>query len=162
MSRACRPNQTAIYYLTAEDAARPRQARSLRASRRATSRCCCSPDPINSFWVRTALGYEGKPFKSVTQGTADLDRISVTWPRADARARVDRTATATLAAAMKQSLGEAVKEVRISTRLTDSPVCLIADAAGLDRTLERCFPAKVRRRRQRSARRFSRSIPRIR
>jgi molecular chaperone HtpG len=32
-------------------------------------------DPVDSFWVRTALGYEGKPFKSVTQGAADLDGI---------------------------------------------------------------------------------------
>ena len=34
-------------------------------------------DPVDSFWVRTALGYDGKPFKSVTQGAADLDLITL-------------------------------------------------------------------------------------
>jgi acetyltransferase len=47
-------------------------------------------DPVDSFWVRTALGYDGKPFKSVTQGAADLDaivhalvrvsQIAIDWP----------------------------------------------------------------------------------
>ena len=40
-------------------------------------------------------------------------------------------------AVIKQTLGDEVKEVRKSARLTDSPVCLVADTAGLDRTLER-------------------------
>ena len=35
-------------------------------------------DPVDSFWVRTALGFDGKPFRSVTQGAADLDAIPVT------------------------------------------------------------------------------------
>ena len=34
-------------------------------------------DPVDCFWVRTALGFDGKPFKSVTQGAADLDLIAV-------------------------------------------------------------------------------------
>jgi molecular chaperone HtpG len=38
---------------------------------------------------------------------------------------------------MKQSLGDSVKEVRRSKRLTESPVCLVAGEEGLDRTLEK-------------------------
>jgi molecular chaperone HtpG len=92
-------------------------------------------DPVDSFWVRTALGYEGKPFKSVTQGAADLDLIPL--PQAVEQAVKDDAALGTLMAVIKQTLGDAVKEVRKSARLTDSPVCLVADASGLDRTLER-------------------------
>jgi molecular chaperone HtpG len=91
-------------------------------------------DPVDSFWVRTALGYDGKPFKSVTQGTADLDTIKL---KDDAKKPdADEAGTATLIAAMKQALGDKVKDVRKSARLTDSAVCLVADA-GMDRTLEK-------------------------
>jgi molecular chaperone HtpG len=91
-------------------------------------------DPVDSFWVRTALGYEGKPFRSVSQGAADLDLIA----RKDAWAAdtTDDTAAAVLAAALRQALGERVKDVRASKRLTESAVCIVNDSA-MDRTLEK-------------------------
>ena len=46
-----------------------------KASARAASRCCCSTDPVDSFWVTSAPSFDGKPFKSVTQGAADLALI---------------------------------------------------------------------------------------
>jgi molecular chaperone HtpG len=85
--------------------------------------------------VRTALGYEGKPFKSVTQGSADLETIPLA--EGGAMPQAEGAAIGTLIAAMKQTLGPQVKDVRKSTRLTDSPVCIVADASGLDRTLEK-------------------------
>ena len=48
---------------------------------------------------------------------------------------------ATLIALIKQSLGEAVKDVRTTDRLTDSPVCLVADDGDLDMRLERMLKA---------------------
>jgi molecular chaperone HtpG len=50
---------------------------------------------------------------------------------------IDDSAVGTLIAAMKQALGSEVKDVRKSSRLTDSPVCIVTDAGGLDRTLEK-------------------------
>ncbi|MGH6820327.1 MAG: molecular chaperone HtpG, partial [Methylocella sp.] len=91
-------------------------------------------DPVDSFWVRTAMGFEGKPFKSITQGTADLDLIKVKDETSQDTA--GDAATAVLIAAMKQALGERVKDVRQSKRLTDSAVCLVADGS-MDRTLEK-------------------------
>ena len=91
-------------------------------------------DPVDSFWVRTALGFDGKPFVSVTQGAGDLDRIKPAEaksgePEADA-------ATVTLVAALKQALSASVSDVRISKRLTESAVCLVNDGH-MDRTLEK-------------------------
>jgi molecular chaperone HtpG len=128
-------NQTAIYYLTADDAAKAAASPQLEGFKARDIEVLLLSDPIDAFWVRTSLGYDGKPFKSATQGEADLERI----PLADgaAKAEGDRAATGTLAAVMKQALGEAVKDVRLSARLTDSPVCLVADNTALDRTLER-------------------------
>jgi len=91
-------------------------------------------DPVDSFWVRTALGYDGKPFKSVTQGAADLDAIARTdEAKPDA---AEEAETALLAAALKQVLGARVKDVRSSKRLTESAVCIVNDSA-MDRTLEK-------------------------
>jgi molecular chaperone HtpG len=130
-----KPNQTAIYYLTAEDAGKARVSPQLEGFTARGIEVLLLTDPVDSFWVRTALGYEGKPFKSVTQGSADLDTI----PLAEdgAKPQPDGAAIGTLIAAMKQTLGSQVKDVRKSTRLTDSPVCIVADAQGLDRTLEK-------------------------
>jgi molecular chaperone HtpG len=127
-------NQTAIYYLAAEDAAKAAGSPQLEGYKARDVEVLLLTDPVDSFWVRTALGFEGKPFKSVTQGTADLDLIK---PKDETKKDEPADAeTAVLIAAMKQALGERVKEVRKSQRLTDSAVCLVA-AEGMDRNLER-------------------------
>jgi molecular chaperone HtpG len=129
------PGQTAIYYLTAEDAEKAKVSPQLEGFTARSIEVLLLTDPVDSFWVRTALGYEGKPFKSVTQGSADLEAI----PLADGSKppEEDSAATATLIAAIKQTLGEGVKDVRRSARLTDSAVCIVADPMGLDRALEK-------------------------
>ena len=127
-------NQTAIYYITGEDAVKTAASPQLEGYRARDIEVLLLTDPVDSFWVRTALGFEGKPFKSVTQGAADLDLIK---PKDEAKS--DEAAdgdTALLIAAFKQALGERVKDVRKSQRLTDSAVCLVA-AEGMDRTLEK-------------------------
>lgn len=129
-----RENQTAIYYVAAEDAAKAAASPQLEGYKARDVEVLLLSDPVDSFWVRTALGFDGKPFKSVTQGAADLDLIKlkddVKQPAAD------DAATATLIAAMKQALGDKVKDVRASKRLTESAVCLVADGL-MDRTLEK-------------------------
>ena len=128
-------NQTAIYYLTAEDAAKAKASPQLEGFRARGIEVLLLTDAVDSFWVRMALGFDGKPFKSVTQGAADLDLIPLEneAPKAD----TDEGATATLFALIKQTLGDQVADVRKSARLTDSPVCLVASDQGLDRTLEK-------------------------
>ena len=130
-----KPNQTAIYYLTAEDAQKAKASPQLEGFRARGIEVLLLTDAVDSFWVRMALGFDGKPFKSVTQGAADLDLIALEQeaPKADA----DEAATATLIAVIKQTLGDSVADVRKSSRLTDSPVCLVAGDGALDRTLEK-------------------------
>jgi molecular chaperone HtpG len=127
-------NQTAIYYLTAEDVAKAEASPQLEGYKARGVEVLLLTDPVDSFWVRTALGDDGKPIKSVTQGAADLDAIARTdEAKSDA---ADDAGTALLAAALKQALGERVKDVRSSKRLTESAVCIVNDSA-MDRTLEK-------------------------
>jgi molecular chaperone HtpG len=127
-------NQTAIYYLAGEDAAKSAASPQLEGYRARGIEVLLFTDPVDSFWVRTAMGFDGKPFKSITQGAADLDLIPV--KDAPPKNEQAEAATATLIVAMKQALGDKVKDVRNSKRLTDSAVCLVADGE-LDRTLEK-------------------------
>jgi molecular chaperone HtpG len=128
------PNQKAIYYLTSDDAAKAARSPQLEGYRARDIEVLLLTDPVDSFWVRTALGFDGKPFKSIAQGDADLDAIPVKEKRKGEEP--DASAIGTLIAAIKQTLGDKVKDVRKSARLTDSPVCLVNDSH-MDRTLER-------------------------
>ncbi len=131
---ALKPNQTAIYYALGDSQAAIKSSPQLEGYRRRGVEVLLLSDPIDAFWVRTSLGVEGKPFKSVTQGAADLSLLSGADDKADAG---NRAAIATLAARFATALGDRVSAVTLSERLTDSPVCLVAAEAGLDRQLER-------------------------
>ncbi len=127
-------NQTAIYYLTAEDVAKAQASPQLEGYKARGVEVLLLTDPVDSFWVRPALGYDGKPFKSVTQGSADLDAIARTD---DAKPEAaDDAETVLLSAALKQALGGRVKDVRSSKRLTESAVCIVNHST-MDRTLEK-------------------------
>ena len=127
-------NQTAIYYLAAEDAAKAKSSPQLEGYKARDVEVLLLTDPVDSFWVRTAMGFDGKPFKSVTQGAADLDLIALKTDASPPAA--DDASSAALIAAVKQALGERVKDVRSSKRLTESAVCLVNDSE-MDRTLEK-------------------------
>ena len=72
---ALRDNQTAIFYLTGEDAKRLAASPQLEGFRARGVEVLMLCDPVDAFWVSTAAGYDGKPFKSVTQGAADIKAI---------------------------------------------------------------------------------------
>ncbi len=133
-------NQTAIFYIAGEDADHVAASPQLEGFVSRDIEVLLLSDPVDSFWTTTVLGYEGKPFKSVTQGEAELGAIAEvdgdgkTDEKPDG---VDDSAIGTLIAAMKQALGENVADVRKSDRLTKSAVCLVADAGGPDMALEK-------------------------
>ena len=127
-------NQTAIYYLTAEDTAKAAASPQLEGYKSRDIEVLLLTDPVDSFWVRTAMGFEGKPFKSVSQGAADLDLIK---PKDEKPGEAkDAPETATLISAFKSALGARVSDVRVSKRLTDSACCIVNDGQ-MDRTLEK-------------------------
>ena len=136
-------NQTAIYYLAGEDMARLEASPHLEGFRARGVEVLLLADPIDSFWVTSAPAFDGKPFKSVTQGATDLALI----PRLDAKdesaSETDQAVTNFLGF-VKETLGEAVSDVRASDRLTESAVCLVASETGLDRQLEKILAGSGR------------------
>jgi molecular chaperone HtpG len=129
-------NQTAIYYVTGTDLARLEASPQLEGFRARDIEVLLLPDAVDSFWVTAGVDYEGKPFKSVTQGAADLSLISLTEAKDNAGAPATEAVTGFIQA-VKATLGDAVADVRASERLTESAVCLVAPETGMDRQLER-------------------------
>jgi molecular chaperone HtpG len=87
--------------------------------------------------------FEGKPFKSVTQGAADLSDMPLLddSPNPDAETSSE---IATFLAFVKTALGDEVSDVKPSDRLTESAVCLVAPEHGPDRQFERLLNAAGR------------------
>ena len=67
---ALKENQTAIYYIVGDDIDRLRASPHLEGFRARGVEVLLLADPIDSFWVTSGVSFEGKPFKSVTQGAA--------------------------------------------------------------------------------------------
>ncbi len=133
---AMKENQTAIYYATGSDLDRIASSPQLEGFRARGVEVLLLPDQVDSFWVRGAIDLDGKPFKSVTQGAADLSLIPLP-EGADSPQAEPSDAVGAFLAFVKDTLGDAVSEVRASDRLTDSAVCLVASESGLDRQLEK-------------------------
>jgi molecular chaperone HtpG len=133
---ALKENQTAIYYLAGDDIGRLEASPHLEGFRARGVEVLLLADPIDSFWVASGASFEGKPFKSVTQGSADLALIARLDAKSESASETDEAVTGLLAF-IKDTLGEAVSDVRASDRLTDSVVCLVAPDVGLDRQLEK-------------------------
>ena len=129
-------NQTAIYYLAGDDIARLEASPHLEGFRARGVEVLLLADSVDSFWVTSAPSFEGKSFKSVTQGAADLALITRIDTTQETTSETDKAVTSFLTF-IKETLGEAVADVRPSDRLTDSPVCLVAPEHGPDRQLEK-------------------------
>lgn len=132
-----RENQTAIFYSVGDDRKRLAQSPHLEEFAARGVEVLLLDDAVDAFWVTSCVGYEGKPFKSVTQGSADIGLVPLLEGKEAPPADEHGAEAAALVAALKDALKDLVEDVRVSTRLRDSAVCLIAPEHGLDRRLAR-------------------------
>lgn len=132
---AIKENQTAIYYATGADLDRLASSPQLEGFRARGIEVLLLTDQVDSFWVTAGVDYQGKPFKSVTQGMAELSLIPSA--EGDAPAGQPSAEVDGFIAYLKGVLGEEVSDVRASERLTESAVCLVAPDNAMDRQLEK-------------------------
>jgi molecular chaperone HtpG len=132
--------QKAIYYITGDDLEVVKRSPQLEGFRARGVEVLLMTDPVDQFWVPMVGRFDDKPFKSATQGGADLSGIRKDDGKDEAEKAEDKPAEediGRLTAALKLALGDKVKEVRASDRLTESAVCLVAGEGDLDMNLER-------------------------
>ncbi|EXG81570.1 molecular chaperone HtpG [Cryptosporangium arvum] len=123
--------QTEIYYLTGDSRATIENSPHLEAFRAKGYEVLVLTDPVDEVWVDQVTEYDGIPLKSVAKGQVDLGDTAAETP-----AGFEDFLTW-----MSGALAESVKEVRLSTRLVDSPACVVGDADDLTPTLEKMFRA---------------------
>ncbi len=131
-----RPGQEAIYTITGDNLDIVKRSPQLEGFRARGVEVLLLTDPIDEFWVPAIGTYKEKPFKSATRGGADLDKITPAEEQPQEQPALPAK-LGSLIAIFKLALGDAVKDVRSSDRLTDSAVCLVADEGDLDMHFER-------------------------
>ena len=135
---AMKPGQEAIYTITGDNLDLLRKSPQLEGFRARGVEVLLMTDPVDEFWAPAIGTYKEKPFKSTTRGGVDLDKITPAETEKRETEKSEPPAKlGSLIAIFKLALGDAVKDVRSSARLTDSAVCLVADEGDMDMHLER-------------------------
>ena len=129
--------QEAIYYITGENVTTLKGSPQLEGFLAKGLEVLLLTDPIDEFWVPTVGTYDKKAFKSVAEAGTDLSDIKGADDSDDKKDEAPEDALKALVEKLKGTLGEAVADVRVSNRLTGSPVCLVADTGGMSLHLAR-------------------------
>ncbi len=130
--------QTAIYYMNGDTLESLARSPHLEGFKARGIEVLLLTETVDDFWPTAVGTFAEKPFKSATRAGQDLDKIAKTDKTDEAKKEeAPADSVSSLITAMKMAYGEAVKDVRVSDRLTDSPVCLAADEGDVDIHLER-------------------------
>ncbi len=134
------PSQKEIYYITAEDYAAADRAPQLEALRQRGFEVLYFTDPVDDWVVMTLTSYKDKRLRSVTRGELDLGAPEEKKASEDARGKPEERFRSLLEKVRKE-LGDRVKEVRLSQRLTESACCLVGDEHSLGPHVEKVLRA---------------------
>jgi len=131
--------QDKIYYITADSFAAAKNSPHLEIFRKKGLEVILLFDRVDEWVISNLTEFEGKSLQSVAKGDLDLGKL------ADEEEKKEQEKDATdfkeLTDKIQKILGDAVKEVRVTHRLTDSPACLVSDQFGMSMNLERLLKA---------------------
>ena len=131
--------QDKIYFVTAESFNAAKNSPHLEVFRKKGIEVLLLSDRVDEWVIGYLTEFDGKALQSVAKGGLDLGELEDEEEKKAAEAKADEFKD--LVERMKSSLGERVKEVRITTRLTDSPACLVADEHDMGMNLARILKA---------------------
>lgn len=125
--------QDKIYFMTGDSRAQVENSPHMEAFRAKEYEVLLLTDPVDEIWVEAVQAYDGKEFQSVARGAVDL-------PSDEEVSEEKSGAYAPLLTWLGEKLDD-VKDVRLTTRLTSSPACLVSDVDGITPTLEKMYKA---------------------
>ena len=134
-----KPGQESIYYVTAETFLAAKNSPHLEALRKRGIEVLLLADRVDEWVVSNLPEYEGKPLVSVAKGALDLSKIEGgDEAEKDKKEHEEKSVELKdVIRQIKETLGERVKDVRTTDRLTSSPACLVADEHDLSGNLSR-------------------------
>ena len=125
-------DQEAIWVLTAPDRKTAEASPHLEAFRARNQEVLLLTDPVDEWLLQRLNEFEGKPLRAIDRGDVDLG-----GDEEKAAREADDAAHAGLLGKLQEALGDAVKSVRFSSRLKESPAVLVSDEAGMSGHMER-------------------------
>ncbi|MEU7242213.1 molecular chaperone HtpG [Streptomyces sparsogenes] len=132
--------QQHIYYMTGESRSIIESSPHMEAFREKGYEVLLLTDPIDEMWVGSVPEFDGKQFQSIAKGQVDLD-TEEEKKEGEAEREQQKKDFAELLSWMTTALSEQVKEVRLSSRLTTSPACVVGDTHDVTPQLENMFRA---------------------
>ena len=117
--------QDKIYYVVADSFEAAKNSPHLEVFRKKGIEVLLMSDRIDEWLVSHLTEFDGKPLQSVTRGGLDLGDLDDEESKA-AKEKLEKELSPVLER-LKETLGDKVKEVRLSQRLTDSPACIVTD-----------------------------------
>ncbi len=133
------PEQELIYYITAESFAAAQHSPHLEIFRKKGIEVLLLSDRVDEWLLGSLTEFDGKKLQSIAKGDLDLGKLESDTEK-DIQKKIEEE-TKSLVEKIKASLGEQVKDVRVTHRLTDSPACLVSDANDLSGNLARMLKA---------------------
>jgi molecular chaperone HtpG len=137
--RRMKDGQKAIYTITADSFAAAKNSPHLEVFRKKGIEVLLLSDRVDEWLLSNLTEFEGKSLTSVTRGALDLGALEEEAEKAAQKDAAD--AMRPLLERIQKTLGERVKDVRVSHRLTDSPACLVTGEGDMSANLERLLKA---------------------
>ncbi|MFD0362170.1 molecular chaperone HtpG [Nocardia sp. GCM10030253] len=132
--------QDAIYYMTGETRQQIESSPHMEAFKAKGLEVLILIDPVDEMWVGSVTEFDGKPFQSVAKGEVDLESEEEKKASEALREQQDKDFAEVLTW-LGKALDDSVKEVRLTSRLTTSPACLVGDVFDFTPMLERMYRA---------------------
>ena len=130
--------QAKIYYITADSFAAAKNSPHLEIFRKKGIEVLLLSDRVDEWVGSNLTEFEGKQMASVAKGDLDLGKLADEDKKEQEKEAGENKE---LVENIGKSLGDRVKEVRVTLRLTSSPACLVADQHGMSGNLERMLKA---------------------
>lgn len=131
--------QDRIYYVTAETFLAAKNSPHLEIFRKRGVEVLLLSERVDEWLVANLPEHEGKALASVAKGELDLSKLQTEDEKKEQQKQASEHRA--LVAKLKDALGDRVKEVRVTSRLTDSPSCLVADEHDMGGNLSRILKA---------------------
>ena len=134
-----KPGQDKIYYVTAESFAAAKASPHLEIFRKKGVEVLLLADRVDEWVVASLTEFDGKKLQSIAKGDLDLGSLEDEAEKQEKEKEAGEFKD--LIERIKGTLGDKVKEARVTHRLTESPACLVADANDMSANLERLLKA---------------------
>lgn len=134
--------QDKIYYITAESYMTAKHSPQLEVFKEKNIEVLLLSEPVDEWLVTHLTEFEGKQLQSVAKGDLNLDNLDEEDKKKDEKSKEEQDKEfSSVITQMKEALGESVKDIRLTHRLTNSPTCVVGDETDMGLQMQKMLQA---------------------